>query len=69
MSQKGIINEYDKHLQQTIGVAENTRCQYTRYVLHFLSETGTDLFKERIGLIMYLPTCSASSLVSVLTLE
>jgi len=47
MSQKGIINEYDKHLRQTIGVAESTRCQYTRYVLHFLSETGTDVFLDK----------------------
>jgi len=49
MSQKGIINEYDKHLRQTIGVAESTRCQYTRYVLHFLSETGTDVFQDKLS--------------------
>lgn len=46
MPQKRIINEYDKHLRQTIGVAESTRYQYTRYVLHFLSETGTDIFQD-----------------------
>ena len=49
MPQKGIIREYDKHLRQTIGVAESTRCRYSRYVQHFLSETGTDVFQDKLS--------------------
>lgn len=49
MPQKGIIIEYEKHLRRTIGVAESTRCRYSRYVQHFLRETGTDVFQDKLS--------------------
>jgi integrase/recombinase XerD len=49
MHVKKIISEYDTHLRRTIGVAESTRCRYSRYVQHFLRETGTDVFQDKLS--------------------
>jgi len=49
MQVKKIINEYDKHLQQAIGVSESTRHQYIHYVQRFLSEAFTDAFQDKLS--------------------
>ena len=48
MQSKELINAYGQHLQQARGVSENTRHQYIHYVQHFLSETFTDVFPDRL---------------------
>jgi site-specific recombinase XerD len=47
MQVKELISEYDKHLQQAIGVSESTRHQYIHYVQRFLSEKFTDVFQDK----------------------
>jgi len=48
MRRKELINEYGQHLQQARGVSRSTRHQYLHYVQHFLSETFTDVFPDRL---------------------
>jgi len=48
MQVKKLINEYGQHLQQARGVSESTRHQYIHYVQHFLSETFTDVFPDKL---------------------
>jgi site-specific recombinase XerD len=47
MQVKELINEYGEHLQQARGVSESTRHQYIYYVRRFLSETFTDVFRDK----------------------
>lgn len=48
MQVKELINEYGQHLRQARGVSQSTRHQYIHYVQHFLSETFTDIFPDRL---------------------
>ncbi|MGQ9578959.1 MAG: site-specific integrase [Candidatus Aminicenantales bacterium] len=48
MQVKKLINEYGQHLQQARGVSRSTRHQYIHYVQHFLSETFTDVFPDKL---------------------
>jgi len=48
MRRKELINKYGQHLQQARGVSRSTRHQYLHYVQHFLSETFTDVFPDRL---------------------
>jgi site-specific recombinase XerD len=49
MQVKELISEYDRHLKQTIGVTESTRCQYIHYVQRFLREAFTDAFQDKLS--------------------